>query len=80
MEERWEKFRSSSSDDLMSVLECASRPDWFLGGGATDVLGAWSLGSLADIELDAVAFAQVLEPFARTPRYGGRSIPSPYRP
>ena len=35
-----------------------------LGGGASDVLGARPLGSLADVELDTVAFAQILEPLA----------------
>src|SRR5688572_8882101 len=37
------------------------RPPW-LGGGAAHVLGAGPFRSLSDIELDAVAFAQILEP------------------
>ena len=34
-----------------------------LCGGAAHVVGARSLGSVADLELDAVAFAQVVDAF-----------------
>jgi hypothetical protein len=36
-----------------------------LGGRASHILGSGTLRSLADVELDAVTFTQILEPFPK---------------
>src|SRR3989442_15616164 len=45
-------------------MSCRDAEALWLGRRPADVLRAWTLRSLADIELDGVPFAQVIEPFA----------------
>jgi hypothetical protein len=50
-------FPASDGDETLLIRQS-------LSGRAPDVLGPRAFRSLADIELDAVTFAQIREPFA----------------
>lgn len=49
---------------LPALMTAAAAAGSRLGRRAAHILGAWTFGSLSDIELDAVTLAQIVDPLA----------------